>query len=93
MFFQARLFNVAKIVYTLLHYSFPSNKSSAWNENAYTWQTFFLNKKLPRSKQVSTTSIPGFQSCAGILLLTEQMKSQENSATSESPHWEKVFPF
>lgn len=33
MFLQARVFNVAKIVYTLLHYSFPSNKSSAWYEN------------------------------------------------------------
>lgn len=93
MSFQARLFHVAKIVCTLVQYSFPSNKSSAWNENAYTWQNFFLSKRLERSEEVSTTSIPGFQSCAGMLLLTEQMKSRENSATSESPHWEKVFPF
>lgn len=57
MSFQARLFHVAKIVYTLLHYSFPSDKSSAWNENAYTWQDFFLSKRLARSEQVSTISI------------------------------------
>lgn len=47
MFFQARLFNVAKIVYTLLHYSFPSKGTQIL---CLKWKYIYLTELLSKQK-------------------------------------------
>lgn len=41
--------------------------------------------------EASTASIPAFQRCAKMLLLIEQLKFCENSAISNSLHWEEIL--